>query len=360
VVVRDGQKLRVPWVCACCLGPSDGTDDGAFSGTSLSGSKRYKMTVPIPYCDGCRGTQRTLARMNTIAGAVLFALVWLVCALAGMSHVGRIGLGLVGFFGGAILSGFVLPGAIPALHAAGHVPGCKAVSGIVGAGEARLTFANRAFARIWRDLQAGIESKAPALAWAKIDVPARPVSAPPPANAEAERKLAGQALRDHARASSAPAGGGRHAAPGGKGFVAADALAGALRFALKECHFTEAGIEARLVDGSERRAAWTDIERVAVRQMPPGPPFGAAIILDLALHGGGVLRLLASTRGNFGALPGTGVTSQENFRRLAAHITSKHAGAAIEPESTPFLRESKAPPRFDTIGRFEAYDAQYG
>jgi len=56
------------------------------------------------------------------------------------------------------------------LRQPGHVPGCAGIGGGVGRQQATVRFRNRAFATIWRDLQAGRESKVTALLRAVKDV----------------------------------------------------------------------------------------------------------------------------------------------------------------------------------------------
>ena len=56
VIVRDGQPVRVPWVCCCCLEPSNTTDDVKLSSRILGG--RATLTIPIPWCTECRGHRR--------------------------------------------------------------------------------------------------------------------------------------------------------------------------------------------------------------------------------------------------------------------------------------------------------------
>jgi hypothetical protein len=362
VVVRDGQALRIPPVCACCLAGGAGAEEHGFTGSQVLGRKRFRMSVPIPWCAQCQTTRRSLARMNTVAGLALACAAWFGSGPFDLELGARVALVFVAGLAGVLASGLGMPAVLSSLRAPGHVPGCQAVSGSVGAREARLTLANRGFARIWRELQAGIECRAPALLAARVGAPAHTAApaATRPVNAEAERKLSALALRQQAKVAAAPsAPAGRHSAGGGRRVVAADALADLLRGTAKECRFTDDAIEARLSDGSERSVAWSEVTLVCVRQLPAEPPFAAALLLDLGLRDRSVLRLLASTRGNFSALPGAGLTSQENFRRLAGHVLTRHADATLEPESVPFLREGKAPPRCETVSRFEEYDARY-
>jgi hypothetical protein len=361
VVVADGARVRTPWVCCCCLGPTDGVDDQSFVGSSLTGSRRFKMKLDIPWCERCRATRRRVGNLSLGVAAVVLLSVWLVASKLGQGPLG-FAVGLVVALFSLVAVASALPGLLPSLREAGHVPGCAAMRGSVTATAARLTFHNRGFARIWRDFAATGESAAPSLRWAKLPVPDRPVDPVKTApGAQAEGKLRASALRQQAREALRPAPVAiRRGGPAGPAAAGADAIGGLLRFTAKECHFTDAGLEARLSAGGERTVAWADVARVCVRQMPPAPPFGGALLLDLVLADGGVLRLLASTRGNFGALPGAGITSQENFRRLAAHVRARHPAAEIEPQSAPFLQDGKAPPRFDALARFEEYDARYG
>jgi hypothetical protein len=232
-----------------------------------------------------------------------------------------------------------------------------------------LRFRNRAFATIWRDLQAGRESKVTALVRAvKEVVPLSDAARPLPSGAAADtaKKLGADAMREQMRkASAGEQRGARHAASflAGGATTGADAAASALRFVAKDCELDAAGIRARGKDGRQEVVAWAEIAEIRVRQLPAGPPYDAALLLDLvrAPADGAVrpLRLLPTTRVNYNVLPGSGVTSQQNFRRLASHVLTQNPAARCEPASLPFVNDGKPAPRLSSATEIVAYEALF-
>jgi hypothetical protein len=364
VVVRHGDPIRTPTVCCCCLSPAD-TDFKETHSESGYGGRRT-LTVPMPWCDACLGVRRRTGWIAVLSAVATHALVFAV--LSRFVSDGSIAF-VIGFCVG-LVAAFAVPVAVRPLRASskcpGHVAGCSAVSASVGRRQATLTFHNRAFAQIWRELQAGRVPTGPALEWTRPKpLAAGAASAPRPVElagarqknmaAEAQSR-AREAASHEARVASRPVRGVVVAAPKS----GADTAASVLRFVAKTCTFDEAGIVARYEDGHERRVLFADLSEIVLRQLPPGAPFAATIVLDLAPRDGSApVRLLPSTRANYGALPGHGVTSQENFRRLASHLVARCAATRIEDASLPFVREAKAPPRVESIQQFLDYDARY-
>lgn len=364
VLVHHGDPIRTPTVCCCCLAPAD-TDFKEQHSDSGYGGKRT-LTVPMPWCEACLGVRRRTGWIAVLSAVATHATVYAV--LSRFVSDGSIAF-VIGFFVG-LVAAVVVPMAVRPLRASsrwpGHVAGCSAVSARVGRHEATLTLHNRAFAQIWRELQAGRVPTGPALEWTRPKpMPPGAASAPRPVElagarqknmaAEAQSR-AREAASHESRIASRPVRGVVLAAPKS----GADTAASVLRFVAKTCAFDDAGIVARYEDGRERRVLFAELAEIVLRQLPAGPPFAATLVLDLVPLGGGApLRLLPSTRANYGALPGHGMTSQENFRRLAAHAVERNAGARIEEASMPFVREAKAPPRVESIQQFLEYDARY-
>ena len=364
VRVVDEERVRTPSVCCCCLAPAslDTREERSESGLG----RRRTLTVPMPWCEGCLGVRRRtgwLALASAVAGHVaVFA------AVSRFVSDGAVAFA-VGFVG-ALLAAAIVPVALrplrPSSRWPGHVAGCGALSSRIGTREATLVFHNRAFATIWRELQAGREPTGPSLEWARPKVrDASAATAPrPPELAGARQKhmaagaqsLAHAAAAQHAHAPARPVRGVALSTPK----IGADIAAGALRFVTKECTFDASGVLARTPDGRERRVQFADITEVVLRQLPGGPPFAGTLLLDLVVgEAAPPLRLLPTTRANYAALPGRGVTSQENFRRLAEHVLAQHPAAQLETASQPFVRDGKAPPRADTLQQFLDYDARY-
>jgi len=358
VTVNYGTSVVVPPVCCCCLAPRDDDRQEEISSVTFRMEKRYTR-VPIPWCGSCRGRRGAygwLALASVLVGAIplyfLFA-IWLGNAAI-----------FVALVGGVLVYALSFPlvrRVFPNVELPGHVPGCDAVGGGAGAVQANLVFRNRAFARIWRDLNSGVASQAPALRWAETKaVPSeKPVPRSPNAHSTTETRAR---LRDQLQA-------GR---PGlmsrvdfGSRPVGADAAAEVLSFTLKTLEILADGFKATDRTGATRTIGFGEIARVAARKMPDGPPFSGAIFLDLIpLPTDGPtqpIRLLPATRTNYGVLPGSGATSHENFRRLARHLKAKNPGLVIEPDSVPYLEEGKGfPPALPTADALVAYESQFG
>lgn len=354
VTVGYGASVVVPPVCCCCLAPREDEHREEISSVTFRMEKR-STRVPIPWCGSCRkrrGVYGGLAFASVVVAAIplyfLFA-IWLGYAAV-----------FVALAGGVLVYALSFPlirRVFPNVELPGHVPACDPVGGGAGALSAKLVFRNRAFARIWRELNSGIVSKAPALRWAekKPDPGGKPV----PRSAQAHSRTETRArVRDQLHAGK----------PGlvsrvdfGTRPVGADAAAEVLSFALKALEILPEGLVATDRTGARRTVAFAEIGRVAARRLPDGPPFSGAILLDLIPATGGPIRLLAATRANYGVLPGSGSTSHENFRRLVRHLKSKNPALALEPESAPYLEEGGGfPPALSTTDALVEYESQFG
>jgi hypothetical protein len=358
VALNYGTSVVVPPVCCCCLAPRDDDRLEEISSVTLRMEKRYTR-VPIPWCGSCRkrrGGYGWLALVSVLVAAIplyfLFA-VWLGSAAV-----------FVALVGGVLVYALSFPlvrSVFPNVELPGHVPECDAVGGGAGAKQAELIFRNRAFARIWRELNSGVASQAPALRWAetKSAPNEKPVPRSPNPHSSTETRAR---LRDQLQA-------GR---PGllsrvdfGSRPVGADAAAEVLGFSLKHLEILAEGLKATDRTGATRMVGFGEIGRVAARKMPDGPPFSGAIFLDLipSTTGGTIqpIRLLPATRTNYGILPGSGATSHENFRRLVRHLKTKNPAVVIEPESVPYLEEGKGfPPALPTAEALVEYESGFG
>jgi hypothetical protein len=127
-----------------------------------------------------------------------------------------------------------------------------------------------------------------------------------------------------------------------------------LRFAVASAAIVADGLRA-----GDRLLAWRDVARVVARRLPPDPPWTKATFVDLVPATGAPLRLAASTRIDYAALPGGAApTAKGNFRRLVA--VARHANPAIEidAESAPVFDGGEAP-IFAAWETFLEYDARY-
>jgi hypothetical protein len=343
------------------------TDDVKLSSPVVGG--RLTMTLPIPWCAECRSNRQLQGRVAFVALAPLVYLGWLLAGAVleeELRFFAAIGLGFALTFGVLM----ALDRVVPSLRQPGHVPGCAGIRGGVARQRATVRFRNRAFAMIWRDLQAGRESKVTALVRAVKEVAQLPDAARPlPSGAAADtaKKLGADAMREQMRkANAGEQRGARHGASllAGGATTGADAAASALRFVAKDCEIDASGIRARGKDGRQESIAWTDITEVRVRQLPAGPPYDGALLLDLVRAPGAdgtvrPLRLLPTTRANYNFLPGSGVTSAQNFCRLASHVLAQSVEARCEAASAPFVNDGKPAPRLASASEIVAYDAPF-
>jgi hypothetical protein len=119
-------------------------------------------------------------------------------------------------------------------------------------------------------------------------------------------------------------------------------------------------ITAVLSTGATRVLAWRELARVAVRRLPPDPPFEKAAFLDLIPHHGVPVRLLATSLLDYSSLPdGAAPSTKENWRRLVAYARAANPALIVEPDSAPFFAGGDAP-MFPAIKLFDLYDRRYG
>jgi len=143
-----------------------------------------------------------------------------------------------------------------------------------------------------------------------------------------------------------------------------DALRGTLRFVARSAELNPKGMSVVLESGQQRDVLWSDIGAIAVRMLPPDPPFEKTTIMDFVpapLPGRPLtpIRFLPSTRVNYGALPGgAGMSSKENWRKLAT-VVQQTKPTVIEPQSVGFFEQGTAAPLFPSVKQFTDYDAQF-
>lgn len=132
---------------------------------------------------------------------------------------------------------------------------------------------------------------------------------------------------------------------------------GMLRFVVRKFQ-----LEPHAIGGTYRKGNhqvdlnWDEVVRVESYTLPVDPPFEGRTFVDLIGGNGVVFRLMATSRGNYGALPGgAGQTSLESLRRLAQHVCDR-GGLSVSPDLQTFLAGQK-PVRFNSVNGFLAYDA---
>jgi hypothetical protein len=146
--------------------------------------------------------------------------------------------------------------------------------------------------------------------------------------------------------------------------VAADKVARSIRFVATEVQITHDGLRVDEL-GHQRLVSWAAIERLVARRLPPDPPFHALMMLDIIAKGDPApIRLLPSTRVNYGALSGDpAAAAVDNLRRLAARL-ARQAGSAggvqMDDATTAFALDGQPPARFVGESQFHEYDRQFG
>lgn len=134
-----------------------------------------------------------------------------------------------------------------------------------------------------------------------------------------------------------------------------------LRFAAHRCEIRAEGLKASYPDGTTRDVAWSEIATIAVRQLPPDPPWERTLLVDLAPAGGPPVRILSTTFVNFAALPGgASATRLDNIRGLTRLVQERNPHTAIEEGTAPALRPGGTPLRLLSMNQFGEYDARYG
>ena len=139
-----------------------------------------------------------------------------------------------------------------------------------------------------------------------------------------------------------------------------DAARKALRFVGSSCEISANGMTATFPDGSKRSIAWTDVDQVNARRLPPDPPFSGAIFVDLVIRDGQPIRIFGTTRVNYAALPGGAAhRSRDNLGKLGKYVGERNREATLEPSSEPFFTKAAHPHQFQAISQFVDYDAQF-
>jgi hypothetical protein len=353
VRLEYGKGVVVPPVCCCCLAPRDDTREEEISTITLSGDKRYTK-VPIPWCSGCRGRRRTYERMATggwvTTGVALYLLFapWVDEVAYFIAFFG----GFVGYIGvPALLFRF-----FPNMRLPGHVPRCDAVHGSAGKRDAELRLGNRAFARIWRDINAGRASSSPALAWAETNkvTPNELVPRATPKNTVVDTDAR---VREQLHAGKVPP---RSRLKLQRAPVGADAASEILRFVAKAIEVGSEGLSATGKNGVTREILFCHVTSVTARRTPDEAPFLGTVFLDVVAAAPEPLRILPTTRANYGALPGAGATSHENFRRLVRFLKTQAPALVVEPDSSPYLEDGIGlPPRLETTEALIEFDRRY-
>jgi hypothetical protein len=347
VAVEYGTRIVVPPVCCCCLAPRDDERREEIASVSFFTLEKRYTKIPIPWCATCRKRRGAFGWVTTATVALFgIPLYFLLPASWGM---GAALAALVGGILGAVLSTPLVRRVFPTVELPGHVPECDAVGGGASSSHATLDFRNRAFARIWQELNSGVASQAPALRWAEVKP--RPGEKPVPRAPQAHSTIETRArVRDQLQAGKS----GPLSRMGlGTRPVGPDAAA-----EVWAADRSDPGGRLRATDRTGKSEGPSpDLES---RRQPRWTSFLGAIFL-IPSAADGPIRLLPATRTNYAALPGSGATSHENFRRMVRYLKAKNPAVTVEPASAPYLEEGKGfPPALSTTEAVVEYESQFG
>ncbi len=150
----------------------------------------------------------------------------------------------------------------------------------------------------------------------------------------------------------------------GGGQPSTETVAQALRFTAHKCEIVDGGLRVTSAPGKTRDVRWSEVGRLVVRQLPPDPPWDAAVLLDVVALVDGTrwepVRIFLTTFVNYAALAEGASTSRlENIRNLTRLLRDRNPGVALDPETTAFLDGKGAPARFANMTQFAEYDSHY-
>ncbi len=135
---------------------------------------------------------------------------------------------------------------------------------------------------------------------------------------------------------------------------------GGLRFVVLDGTITATGLTLRFDRQIERTIAWADLVEVAVRRMPPDPPYEKVSFLDLVVAGAPPARLLPTSRLEYAALPGgMAPNTRENWRRLVALARERNPAILVEAQSAEFFAGGRDAPMFPALKKFTEWDRRY-
>lgn len=168
---------------------------------------------------------------------------------------------------------------------------------------------------------------------------------------EAEKKRLALTER---QAAPAPTVAGRRRET--KGPAGVDAAKKSLRFIAHKVEFTDAGLRVTETSGARRDVPFADVARVFARQLPPDPPWDAAMFVDIVPSAGDPVRVFGTTTVNYASLGGSSTSRLENTRRLVGFLREKCPGAALDDATRAFAEGPKVPLKFANMTQFLEYD----
>jgi hypothetical protein len=265
----------------------------------------------------------------------------------------------------SLVIGPLVASRLPQFRLPGHVAGCDAVNASGTGSEITLLLGNRAYAKLMRAMIVGrpLDPWMTELLRPLVIERSSPEGRmePPRRLTERDRKLGDEGLREDVRqrasaAARAPARGRSNVSDLKTG---TDAAADTLRFVAKACELGPMGVRATSAGGAIRTLAWNEIARAFLRELPAGPPFEGVWFVDLLPAAGPPIRLLPSTRANYGVLEGTGLTSKDNFKRLLRGLLAKNPSCVLDDATVAFVERGRAPARFENVDELAAHERRY-
>jgi len=163
VAVQYGTRVVV---CCCCFAPRDDERREEIASVSFFTLEKRYTKIPIPWCGTCRKRRGAYGWLSLATVAVVAVPLYFL--LPDSWGMGAAPAAFIGGVVAAALSSPLLRKILPTVELPGHVPECDAVGGGASSSHATLDFCNRAFARIWQELNSGVASQAPALRWAEV------------------------------------------------------------------------------------------------------------------------------------------------------------------------------------------------
>lgn len=348
--------------------------------------------VAIPGSSGDPATQLAAATNVLYAIALLNAIIGVVAGALGIKALQDLGIGWSTLFAAAIYGGlgwlvskrsaaalwaamalFVLDGVFTIVFAA-RAGASPPIGGIImrifflmpmfrGIGAIRgLNAPPRPKPR--RPKPAASASAAPAgVARGSAPPVAAPAPAPgPAASASAAKVLSGEAekkrlaLTERPDAASAIVRGRRVEAKGPPGV---DAARKSLRFIAHKVEIVDDGLRVTDADGGVRDIPFASVARVFARQLPPDPPWDAAMFVDVAPASGTPVRVFGTTTVNYAALGGGSTSRLENTRKLVSFLRDRCVSAVLDEPTREFALGPKVPMKFANMTQFLEYDGAF-
>jgi hypothetical protein len=121
------------------------------------------------------------------------------------------------------------------------------------------------------------------------------------------------------------------------------------------CVAGDAGLEVTGSSGPARSIAWSAVRRVVVRMLPPDPPYGGLVLLDVWPDKGAPVRLMPTTVVQ-GFAPCGATARLERVRAQAAEILARAGEATADPATRAFVEGTAKIARFAAPSALHEYE----